>query len=376
MMRRWLLAALLFGSTLAQAGEETADAEHELEAGDAAFKAAHYEAAIVHFDAARRLAPERTAPYRYLGLSYAAIARCDLAAPMLEEYVKRKKDASADALKELDRCRAQLAEEKKKKALREIEDEKRRATLAEEERKRQATLEHEAQRQREALDTAEKAQHEAAEKIKKDREERIAAELKKERIDVCDLQTNPNAGVSPLEFWFCQHGGAMTENEFIRRYETLTRSREARWALKLRNRTTLIVSGILGAGGVAVAAWGLSNATRNCDAGDTMNDGCLTGGAVDPTKTTLNLVPLLVGVGGAMVWLCTTAVVAASRYDGLPTEHILTREQALELAHKYNLALEHNIREGKPATTPPPAPPRAQVAPYFGGLSAGVVGRF
>jgi hypothetical protein len=107
-----------------------------------------------------------------------------------------------------------------------------------------------------------------------------------------------------------------------------------------------------------------------------MLDGCLTGGAVDPTKSTVNLVPLLVGVGGAMIWLCTTAVVAASRYDGVPTDHILTRDQASALSSKYNAALEHNIRDGKPATTPPPAPPRAQVIPFFGGLSAGVMGRF
>jgi hypothetical protein len=374
---RWVFAALLLISTTARAGEDTADAEHELQAGDEAFKAGKYDAAIVHFDAARRLAPDRSAPYRYLGLSYAALGRCADAVPMLEEYARRKKDPSSDAVKELDKCRAFLLEEKQRKAAREVEDSRRRAQVAAEEQQRQQSLEAEARRQHEALDSAEKAQAAAAEKLKKEREDRVTHELSRERIDVCDPTTNPNSGLGPNDWWFCQHGGAMTENDFIRRYEHLTRSREARWALKMRNKATIIVSAILGAGGVAMAAWGLSRVTRPCDpAGDMMNDACLTGGAFDPNKSTVDLLPMLIGIGGAMIWLCTTAVVAASRFDGLPTEHHLTRDLAASLTAKYNAALEANIRDGKPATAPPPAPPRASVTPYFGGLSAGVFGRF
>jgi hypothetical protein len=371
---KWLtVVALLLSGVAARAGEETADAERELLAGDQAFKAGHWDAAIVHFDAARRLAPDRSAPYRYLGLSYAKLGRCKEAVPPLEEYLRRKKDASPDAVVELDRCRAVVADEEKRRIQHETEDQQRRAQLAEEERKKQAELESQGRREREAIDAAAKSQREAAHKIEREHEQQIADQLLHDRIDVCDINTNPNVAAGPTDFWFCHGGGSMTENEFIRRFEALTGSREAHWALRLRNKTTLIVSAVLGAGGVAIAAWGLSRPTRPCNpVGDAMNDNCLTGGVFDPSKSTLDLLPLLVGLGGATLWLVTTAVVAGSRYDGTFTDHDLSRVAAVAMAAKYNAALEANIRAGRPATTPVRPKPRVEVTPYLGG----VVGRF
>jgi hypothetical protein len=107
-MRGLVLAIALVGA--AHADEEWAeDAEKEMA------KAAEYlgqndlHAARDHFEAARKLAPERPGPYYWLGLVHARLGQCERAVPYFDEYILRKEgEPKPDALRMLKDCKAQL----------------------------------------------------------------------------------------------------------------------------------------------------------------------------------------------------------------------------------------------------------------------------
>ena len=87
-----------------------AQAEAEMVKAKQAMEQRQFELAIVHLLAAQTLAPEASGPYLNLGLSYAALGRCDEAARMLEEYLRRKvRDPQPSATATLAACRAAAA---------------------------------------------------------------------------------------------------------------------------------------------------------------------------------------------------------------------------------------------------------------------------
>lgn len=82
-----LLVALGAGPARADAQKE---AEQEMAQAQAALDQNDYPTALQHFSAAQTLAPQASGPLLGLGLTYAAIDRCQEAVPLLVEYRRRK----------------------------------------------------------------------------------------------------------------------------------------------------------------------------------------------------------------------------------------------------------------------------------------------
>ena len=103
-----LLAVLVTAASgQARADDPLAQAAAEMQKAQASVDQHDYQAAIGHYLAARSLAPESSGPYLGLGLSYAALGRCDEAIPALEEYLRRKRNPHPSAATTLATCRAQ-----------------------------------------------------------------------------------------------------------------------------------------------------------------------------------------------------------------------------------------------------------------------------
>lgn len=66
------------------------EAEREMALAQDALDHNDYPEALQHFAAAQTLAPQASGPFLGLGLTYAAIDRCQEAVPLLEEYRRRK----------------------------------------------------------------------------------------------------------------------------------------------------------------------------------------------------------------------------------------------------------------------------------------------
>ncbi len=82
-----LVVALGAGPARADAQKE---AEREMAQAQAALDQSDYPTALQHFSAAQTLAPQASGPLLGLGLTYAAIDRCQEAVPLLTEYRRRK----------------------------------------------------------------------------------------------------------------------------------------------------------------------------------------------------------------------------------------------------------------------------------------------
>lgn len=102
MHSRWLLSiglVLIVGVVVTRATTAHADpqreAEQEMELAQDALDHNDYPAALQHFSSAQTLAPQASGPLLGLGLTYAAIDRCQEAVPLLEEY-RRRKGAAAN----------------------------------------------------------------------------------------------------------------------------------------------------------------------------------------------------------------------------------------------------------------------------------------
>jgi hypothetical protein len=200
-----------------------------------------------------------------------------------------------------------------------------------------------------------------------------SARAEGKRVGVCDPSSSPGSKEKPGSFWFCDDKGAITENELIRRYERLSGSRDVHWALKMRNKVPLILSGIVGAGGIAMVVYGFVTLRRPCDANtDVGIPDCIspTTNMFDASLKVINDTSLAVGAAGIALTLGSVVVATVmARPDGDATDHKLSRADAEALVQRYNQILD----ERRP---PAPAPPRAQVAPYFTGTALGLVGRF
>jgi hypothetical protein len=110
---RLLGIALLLGLGASARADEKRDDKKEAEAAMAQanehLQRGNYESAVESFKKAQKLAPSASGPYFGLGLSYAAMGKCEQAVTALEEYQRRRvKDPRPEAKAQLDACRARL----------------------------------------------------------------------------------------------------------------------------------------------------------------------------------------------------------------------------------------------------------------------------
>lgn len=95
MRTRWLLPMLLVACVVSDArADPQGEAEQEMELAQDALDHSDFPAALQHFASAQTLAPQASGPLLGLGLTYAAIDRCQEAVPLLEEYRRRKGSAA------------------------------------------------------------------------------------------------------------------------------------------------------------------------------------------------------------------------------------------------------------------------------------------
>lgn len=91
MRPRWILTILLLACVVSSAhADPQHEAEQEMELAQDALDHSDFPAALQHFASAQTLAPQASGPLLGLGLTYAAIDRCQEAVPLLEEYRRRK----------------------------------------------------------------------------------------------------------------------------------------------------------------------------------------------------------------------------------------------------------------------------------------------
>lgn len=178
------------------------------------------------------------------------------------------------------------------------------------------------------------------------------------------------SGTGPLNYQLKDARGALTENDFVRRFRDVTGSRELDPQEQRRNSTALWGGGALVTAGVAAVVGGgilLSSGSSDTDDGGKKAAGAaLTG----------------VGIGGPMI----TGVViwGVTKYDGSPEDHNIPERQARLLVDRYNRALlrktlrqledgRKQSRDNLPTYSPsqamgPPQPlVRTVVSPALGG---------
>ncbi len=103
------LVLVLACVAVAQA-QEYADAEGEMARAAEYYRTGNYRAAIVHYGAAQKLAPDKPGPYLWLGLTHATLGECAEAIPFLEKYMTLKtSDVKAEAMRTLAECKAKVA---------------------------------------------------------------------------------------------------------------------------------------------------------------------------------------------------------------------------------------------------------------------------
>ncbi len=99
------LAALIVLAPQGVRAEPQKEAEQEMELAQDALDHNDYPAALQHFSSAQTLAPNASGPLLGLGLTYAAIDRCQEAVPLLQEYRRRKgPSANPKAERAIEEC--------------------------------------------------------------------------------------------------------------------------------------------------------------------------------------------------------------------------------------------------------------------------------
>jgi hypothetical protein len=187
-------------------------------------------------------------------------------------------------------------------------------------------------------------------------------------------------------------GEAITENEFVRRYRTVTGSSDLDDAEKRRNWGAVALWGSLEAVAAGVVVYGLATTQRACVDTDAKLDGggvCNTTAAnpnarpgffggtyYDPTKTTANEWTPVILVSGAagMIGFGIPLVIALLNPDGGTSSHSITDADARVFAARYNRALLRKTVKDVQATGP--AEPSLTLVPLVGFGTMGVAGRF
>jgi hypothetical protein len=380
-MKRWGVVVLLV-SSVAWAGNPLDDAKQELLLGDQARGQGNYEVALAHYNAARLLVPDRPGPYASLGIVYAEMGKCPEAVDAFGEYYKRlKKEPNPEAAAANDRCKAILAREADEKRVRDEAERARQAAADEERRRQQVESDRRAEedRQRQALQASEQRRQNRIAEAKRQEDEKVDSVIRMQKVSICDPVTNPSA-VWKSGYWFCTAEAAITENEFLRRYENTTGSRENHYAMSVRNRTSFIIYAAFVVVGAGLTGYGFATVNRPCDmTQDKTDPSCQTGGMFDSKKQTVDTVSLVLGTVGAAAMLVggVFMLLELGKMDGQPVDHTLSRADAERLAQRYNQALERRARQSLGLTSERPVvKPKVTVLPFFGGTSLGVVGRF
>jgi hypothetical protein len=376
--------------TVALGAEQAADAEAEMARADEHMKQRNWQAAVAHYNAAKLLAPDRPGPYRGLGMAYYAAGQCAEAIPALEEYMRKKqRDAWPQAARALEECRARAGGQRggtihvisdPSGSLVRIDDPDGpvlgstpfdsesltpgvhriylsrpdfRPTVSEVQVSRgqsstvQVTLApipplptapaptaRETEDRRRALE-----EYEQSSSVELQVREQVRVRYEHEKMEICGSGT---------EWKFCTAGGAITENDFIRRYEKVTKQKDLHHALKMRNNVATGLWASIGLAGVAVMAYGLATLNRPCNPnGDSSKSDCMTNMMFDPTRTTTDdLSEKLAIIGGAVqVGTSLIYLIYGLKPDGTVTSHLLTEYDARNIVDRYNRALERKIRQ-------------------------------
>jgi hypothetical protein len=390
-MKRVAFVLALAISTSAAAVEQAADAEGEMARADEYMKQRNWNAAIAHYNAAKLLAPDRPGPYRGLGMAYYAAGQCAEAIAPLEEYLHLKGgDAWPQAARALDECRARVGGRRggtvhvasdPSGALVRIDDADGpvlgttpfdsesltpgthriylsrpnfRPTVSEVQVARglmtsvQVTLapipqlptapppsQRETEQRRREME-----QYEQSSSVEQQVMEQVRVRFEHEKVEVCGSGT---------EWRFCTAAGPITENDFIRRYEKVTKQKDLHHALKMRNNLATALWATIGLAGVGVMAYGLATLNRNCNSSDTGKSECLNSitNMPDPTRQTVDDLSEKLAIAGAVVQVATSLIYVAygMKIDGTPTNHILLEYDARNIVDRYNRALERKIRQ-------------------------------
>ncbi len=192
--------------------------------------------------------------------------------------------------------------------------------------------------------------------------EEVKSLYEKDRVDV------ESQGGS--DYVFKAGGATITENEFVRRFNTVTGSDELNDLDRHRGGTVSYVTGVgLLAAGAAALTYGVATGNRHCKADDAgvNGDGTLTSCAsatqssglacakmdggkctmwYDPEKTTWDTsrnAPIVLGALGVLIGGGVLVAVLVEPYQGTPTDHFLTRHDALLYADRYNRSLIHRL---------------------------------
>ena len=91
--------------------KDFSDAEALQKNGDTKAAAEKFDSALFYFSAAHDLAPEATGPLLGMGISLAALGRCDDALPRLNEYLAKKSEgANPAAAQAKEKCQTKLGQ--------------------------------------------------------------------------------------------------------------------------------------------------------------------------------------------------------------------------------------------------------------------------
>jgi tetratricopeptide (TPR) repeat protein len=409
-----LALALLLAATPALAVEQAADAEKEMAIADSYMQQGNFQAAVAHYQAARLLAPDRPGPYRALGMAHYKAGQCPEAIPVLEEYVRKKRqDPWPEAVRALADCKARgargaravgtfrvtsdppgadvriddaggpvvgttpfesaslpaglhtvyLSRVEHRPASGEVRiDAGVMSTFhivlaplsARVTREERARLEREAEerRRREEEKRRQVDEYEKSQAFEGSIAEQINIAYEREKIEVHGSGTDYQFGTAH---------GRITENEFVRRYKKVTGQKDLNHALKMRNNVSTGVWASFGFAGVGLLAYGLATLSSSC--GDlSMMDAlkkseCHASGSsvVIPGNTFTNDTSRNVALVGGGVQIFSSIIYllyGGLRPDGTPAHHVLSDYDARLAVDRYNRALQRRIRNDIAAGRP------------------------
>jgi hypothetical protein len=225
----------------------------------------------------------------------------------------------------------------------------------------------------------------------------------KDRFDANKIQVVANSR-SPAEFAyvFRDGQGAISENEFVRRYEALTGSTELRGAKKNRNEFWLdygIAASAVGVSLIGVGAYlGLAKLQNTQVFATSPAPGAVPGcdysslvfvsGVGYEVQCSAATNPGLgegLGIAGGVILgsgLASFVAFGILGYDGSKADHVLAKADAERFAAKYNGALLHEATHETKTTEPQPpesagvAPTAVRVLPVISPGFTGLVGQF
>lgn len=223
--------------------------------------------------------------------------------------------------------------------------------------------------------------------------ERVRVEYEQDKVRIHEL---PNG-----EWMFLTaRNGAITENEFARRYQTLTGDTDLKPVEQRRNTTAVVVTGALTAASLYGVYWSATNLTKPCTKDEL---GCVehntspakpqppgtectqrdesTGvcqSYVDPNETTTNVWGIVGLSVLSPIALLTGSVFIVSLVngDGMPDSHVLNQDDARLYVTRYNRAVLRKSKDKIRHQVQIEQRAGVKLMPYAGPSGLGVFGRF